>query len=331
MTEQPTEREAWLPPALLRAVWADPGRLPEVMALFAVRHLGTGAATAARERRAAHPEATRKALDADTVVHGTRVTIAEGAFVGGPFVFLIPVAFCAALLGQARMVLELAALHGRNTDSDARAADLLVLQGAYPDLAQATTALDDVRHRATTTAPGQHDTGEPPPTTEKRPRGLGFATLMRMAAVLGLITPDTGAGRIRRALGWLYVAALVTVGILVPVVWIPAMAWSYKRATTALGRRAAAYYAGAGPDAPDRAPLAAPGRFDPLGVATAVRAIAAVAVPLAAVAFVVLTDIRIGDSKFAAAGVALVVSAQVAATAWIAHRWWRIKHPKPRR
>ncbi|MGR7001953.1 hypothetical protein ACU686_34540 [Yinghuangia aomiensis] len=69
--------------------------------------------------------------------HGTLVTVTEGAFVGGPFLVFIPVAFCAALLGQARMVLEIAALHGRDTRSDARAADPLVLQGAYPDTLQA--------------------------------------------------------------------------------------------------------------------------------------------------------------------------------------------------
>ncbi|MEU2434314.1 hypothetical protein ABZ611_33350 [Streptomyces sp. NPDC007861] len=34
--------------------------------------------------------------------------MSQGAFVGGPFLVLIRVAFCAALLSQARTVLELA-------------------------------------------------------------------------------------------------------------------------------------------------------------------------------------------------------------------------------
>jgi hypothetical protein len=36
----------------------------------------------------------------------------EGAFVGGPFIVLLPVAFGAALLAQAQMALELAVLAG---------------------------------------------------------------------------------------------------------------------------------------------------------------------------------------------------------------------------
>ena len=46
------------------------------------------------------------------IARQTRVTVVEGAAVGGPFILLIPVAWCAALLAQAQMVFELAALAG---------------------------------------------------------------------------------------------------------------------------------------------------------------------------------------------------------------------------
>ncbi|MGR7001954.1 hypothetical protein ACU686_34545 [Yinghuangia aomiensis] len=115
-------------------------------------------------------------------------------------------------------------------------------------------------------------------------------------------------------------AVLIVVGFVVPLVWIPVMGYGYKRATPALGRRAVAYYTGAAPDAGDSAPLAAGRGFDPIGVVTFIRTLVAAAVPLAAVGFVVLADLRIGDSSIAAAGVAIVVATQVAAAAWVVYR-----------
>ena len=74
----------------------------------------------------------------------TRISMTEGAFVGGPFIVLIPVAFCAALLAQAQMALELAALAGYAPSDQMRAADLLVLQGAYTSTPEASAALERV-------------------------------------------------------------------------------------------------------------------------------------------------------------------------------------------
>ena len=68
----------------------------------------------------------------------------EGAVVGGPFIVLIPVAFCAALLAQAQMVLELAVLAGHAADDETRVAELLVLQRAYPSEDEAQAALKRV-------------------------------------------------------------------------------------------------------------------------------------------------------------------------------------------
>jgi hypothetical protein len=48
------------------------------------------------------------------VTRGVRTTVAEGAIMGGPITLLVPVAFVAAALAQAHMVLEMAALNGRS-------------------------------------------------------------------------------------------------------------------------------------------------------------------------------------------------------------------------
>lgn len=126
---------------LVRSMRAHPARMPELLAVFAVRHRGPRAARRVAALRAAHPEATTGDLAARAVDHARLVSQSEGAFVGGPFLWLIPFAFCTALLAQAQLLLELAALAGKDPADRARAPELLVLRGAHPDLAAAERAL----------------------------------------------------------------------------------------------------------------------------------------------------------------------------------------------
>ena len=89
-------------PALLRVLYADPEHTAEHLALWSVMRFA-GRATSAvekiqRARVAAEPDVQQRAV----VQRQTRVSMTEGAVVGGPFIVLIPVAFCAALLAQAQ-------------------------------------------------------------------------------------------------------------------------------------------------------------------------------------------------------------------------------------
>ncbi|MDI2127644.1 hypothetical protein [Yinghuangia seranimata] len=321
------DEDAWLPPALLKAVWADPAHLPEIMALFAVRHLGTGAERVARKLREEQPDAHPATFDRHVVVRGTRTSVAEGTCIGGPFVVIIPVAFCAALLAQAGMVLQLAALHGRDPRAETRAADLLVLQGAYPDQQQAARAIAAVRD------------GEPG-GSHRVPRGQRLATLARMAAILGITQPDEGhrVGRVRQVLTWVGITLFVVVGLFLPFIWLPAMAWSYQRATPRLGRRAVRFYAATSSAAEATGQRIAAGRaprregeaVEPLGLLGVLRTLAAVVLPLGALAFVLLADVRFGESNLAAAGLWLVVGAQVGALLWFLAWWWRRRRRRKR-
>jgi hypothetical protein len=45
-------------------------------------------------------------LEAAVIEHQTRVSTTEGAFVRGPFIVLLAVAFCGAMLAHAQMELE---------------------------------------------------------------------------------------------------------------------------------------------------------------------------------------------------------------------------------
>ncbi|MFF8196273.1 hypothetical protein ACF05L_36635 [Streptomyces bobili] len=150
---------------------------------------------------------------------------------GGPFLVLIPVAFCAALLRQARTVLELAALDGRDPTARARAGELLVLQGVYEDTGQAQHALAGTGHVAGA------------PVRWKRWTALWHVNL-RMAHLLGVLTPDDAGqapGRhLRRvavqAWPWLLLGTVFLVGLVAPLVRLPYMAMTYRRADARSGR-----------------------------------------------------------------------------------------------
>ncbi|WP_406110737.1 hypothetical protein [Kitasatospora purpeofusca] len=293
---------------LVRSMRADPARLPELLAVFAVRHRGPRAARRVAALRAAHPEATTGDLAARAVDHARLVSQSEGAFVGGPFLWLIPFAFCTALLAQAQLLLELAALAGKDPADRARAPELLVLQGAHPDLAAAERALA---------------AGPEPAADASRPPGRlrGFwGVVRRMARLLGITSEDTvpPPSRWRSAGEWTLLALVLLMGTVAPLVWLPYMALSYTWATDRLAVRGVAHYFGGDP-------FGWPGlhraRADPGVVAATGRALAALLVPVAAVAGLLLADIRLADSRWPVLALVLIVlSVTVGALWWTAHR-----------
>ena len=151
-------------PGLLRIMWADPQHAAEHLAVWSLARFGPRAESAVAKLRSRDPVPTRDELEQLVVTRQTRVVMTEGAFVGGPFVFLMAVAFCAALLGQAQMVYELAAAADRSPTDRLRAAELLVLLGAYSSTGEALQALADTagrrkRSRRQAAAPRHADRG----------------------------------------------------------------------------------------------------------------------------------------------------------------------------
>ncbi|MGV9315714.1 hypothetical protein ACWDR0_26550 [Streptomyces sp. NPDC003691] len=298
--------------SLLRAGLADPEHLPEHLARFALRHTGPAAERSVTRVREENPGADPARLRALIVARGRRNTVAEGAFVGGPFLLLIPVAFCAALLNQARTVLELAGLDGRDPTSPERAAELLVLMGVHPDTEAARRAL---------AAPGP---AEPPRAAPRRallrPAAL-WAVTVRMARLLGLVSPPGARrperGRLRgtavTTAKVLLVAAVFAVGLVAPLVWLPYMALTYHWATGRLADRAALYYFSE--PAPRR-----PGRTAPGLSAAYTKAVVSMLIPAALTAVVLLVGLRIEHSRWPVVTMALAL-ASVATGAW-----WQARH-----
>ncbi|MFJ9021071.1 hypothetical protein ACIRPU_13950 [Streptomyces sp. NPDC102259] len=269
---------------------------------------------------------------AQLLARGRRATVTEGAFVGGPFLLLIPVAFCAALLRQTRTILELAALTGRDPKERDRAAELLVLQGVYDDVPAARAGL--AAHTADPPGPpGPSSPSDPSgssshagPSGPSRPSGRRIRPIvlwnltLRMARLLGLITPAGPGGRPRRsaqAARWLLLAAVILVGLAAPLVWLPYMANSYDRATTRLNDRAVRFYfptAGADDDAPP--PRRRP---DPAALAGAGRALLSLLVPVALIIGVLVADLRIAGGNWPVLGLALTAASVGTGAVWL----WR--------
>ncbi|MER5225603.1 hypothetical protein [Streptomyces flaveus] len=296
--------------SLLASVVTDPGHLPELLADFAVRRIGPAVPEAIASLRRNHPNATEAELRARVVARGRRTVVSEGSLVGGPFLVLIPVAFCAALLRQARTVLELAALDGRDPTASARAGELLVLQGVYEDTRQAQDAL-----ARTGRAAGA-------PARWKRWVALWDVTL-RMAHLLGVLTPgdeSQAAGRrVRRvavqAWRWLLLGVVFLVGLVAPLVWLPYMAVTYQRADARLADRVLAYYfADTAP-----APRHRTSRPEPEVLAAALRAFLSLLVPLVLTAVTFLTGLRIADSRWPVLGITLATASAAVGALW----YWR--------
>ncbi|MEV7565591.1 hypothetical protein [Streptomyces tanashiensis] len=292
---------------------AEPTRLPEALASFAWRHLGPGAGPAVERLRSAHPEADAAALRSLVISRGRRRVVTEGAFVGGPFLVFIPVAFCGALLSQVRTVLEIAATEGRDPADPERAAELLVLQGVYEDTAKARAALD-AHSAAPRTPPGRGRTA------------TLWNLVMRMARLLGLLTPsgDEQPSRLSRIGQWVLVACVFLVGLVAPLVWLPYMAVSYNRATTRMMDRAVVFYAGS---RDLRSPRRV--RVDASMVAAGLRALTSLLLPLGGLLVVAATDTRIAGGQWPVAGIVLVSSCLLTGGWWLWRRHRRRREPPP--
>ncbi|MFD8542960.1 hypothetical protein [Streptomyces sp. NPDC059649] len=294
--------------ALLPMIWADPRHMPEQLAFFAVRRFGPRAATAVARRKQHRPEAGHDELAGDVIAHGTRMTIADGAVLGGPFVVLMPLSFVAALLAQARMVLELAALAGQDPRSEARVADLLVLQDVYPSTEAAEAVLPEVpRH--------------PPGGRGRLPRRTRWSLIVRMAAILGITGGGEKPSTLQRVVSTALIGALFLVGMVLPLIWVPALAWIYRQNSLRLGAKALRYYTpGATGDRVrhrrgfTRVPRAA-------GIAAILRLLALTVAPFLAAAAVALAGVRVVGGFWGTALLVLVVVSLLAAGAWfVRHR-----------
>jgi hypothetical protein len=296
-------------PAVLRIVWADPQHMPEHIAIWSLAHFGPRADSAVAKLRSQHPDADRDELERRVIDRQTKVAMTEGAFVGGPFVVLMAVGFCAALLAQAQMVFELAAVTGRDAKDERRVADLLVLLGAHPTTEAANAAL-----AAMTRDPKQHG--------KKLPRGTRWSMIMRMMYLVGVLATGDDRSRLRATLGWIGVSILFVVGIFLPLVWVPYMVYASRKATLRLGRRAREYYSGS--EAGDAGVVVRSRQTLQIGGTVALaRTLLLAIVPIVIAVIALLTGLSFGDGKWIDSGLLLLGLSALGTLGWLGYRWWR--------
>jgi hypothetical protein len=298
-------------PAVLRMLWADPPHMAEHIAVWSLARFGPRADSAVGRLRAREPDADRERLEQAVVARQSRVAMTEGAFVGGPLIVLIPIAFCAALLAQAQMVFELAAVSGRNPRDHLRAAELLVLLGAYPTIEEAGAAIAAMPRDA-----GKRE-------GKKLPAGTRIDMVKRMAYLLEVLGPaDVTRSRFRATIGWIGVVVLVLVGLVLPLVWVPYMAYTSRRATLRVGARAREFYA---VSEAEEAGLTVrrSGRIQVGGTLAFGRMALLVVLPIIVALVGLLAGFKSAGGRWATAGVLLIGISLLATLAWFGYRWWR--------
>jgi hypothetical protein len=298
-------------PALLRVLWADPKNMAEHLALWSLKYFGPRANSAVERLHALHPTAAQEEIEQLAVQHQTRVCMTEGAFVGGPFILLLPVAFCAALLAQAQMAFELAVINGYSATDRMRAADLLVLQGAYSTAEEAGAALDTVTR-------AERQGG-------RLPRGARWSMIKRMAFLLGLLAaPGTPKpGLLVSMIRWIALGVTFIVGLVLPLAWVPYMAVSMRRAALQMGQRGRTFYAAKRTEETGVTVTRGPLTVN-VGVAAGfARMLLLIAAPIVIALIALLTDTNIVGGRWITALVGLVVISALATVSWLGFRWLR--------
>jgi hypothetical protein len=305
-------------PAVLRIVWADPQHMPEHIATWSLAHFGPRADAAVAKLRRQHPDADQDELERRVIERQTKVAMTEGAFVGGPFIVLMAVGFCAALLAQAQMVFELAAVSGRDPKDQMRVADLLVLLEAYPTTEAANAGLATM-----TRDPKLHE-------GKKLPRGTRWSTIMRMAFLLEVLGTSDDRSRLRATMGWIGVGVLFVVGFALPLVWVPYMAYSSRKFTVRLGRRARAYYSST--ESGDAGVVVQRRQTLQIGGTVALgRTLLLVLVPIVVALVALLTGFSAGNGSWVDSGLLLIALSLLATLAWFGYRWWRLRQARSER
>lgn len=299
-------------PAVLRMLWADPQYMPEHLALWSLKRFGPRASSAVEKLRSSHPEADQRELGRMVIERQTRISMTEGAFVGGPFIVLIPVAFCAALLAQAQMALELAALAGHAPSDQMRAADLLVMQGAYPSTAEASAALAKVA-RDTQSREGK----------KRLPHGSRMSMIKRMAYMLGVIgSSDEKRSRLGTALQIALIAVVVLVGFVLPLIWVPVMGLAFRKSGIQMGERATEFYAQSRTS--EAGVTVRKAETVRIGMSAGlIRMTLLILLPVAVAVVALLTGAEIGGGQWVSAGILLIAVSALATLAWFAYRSWR--------
>ena len=189
------------------------------------------------------------------------------------------------------------------------AADL-VIQGAYASTTEASAAL------ARLTRDAKRRAGK------RLPRGTRIGMVKHMAFMLGLIgSSEEKPSRLRSALQMGLVGAVFLVGLAVPLVWVPYMAYAFRKSGLHMGGRASAFYAERrSEDAGVRVTKSPTVRI--AMSAGVLRMLALIALPIVTAVIALLAGADIGGGEWVSAATFLIALSWPATLAWLGYRWW---------
>ena len=138
---QDDARQRELPPSLWERLRSDPARAPEYIALAAAERHAPAAASWVEERRRMYAHSPAELAQMAKRRHAALARFGGAATGVGGIVTVIPDLAATAWV-QSRMVFFIAAAFGYDPFDPMRPAELLVIQGLYPDPETARRALD---------------------------------------------------------------------------------------------------------------------------------------------------------------------------------------------
>jgi hypothetical protein len=144
-----------------------------------------------------------------------------------------------------------------------------------------------------------------------------------MAFLLGLLSSsDEKPGRLRSLLGTVGVFLVFLIGLVLPLVWVPYMAWAFRQSGIRMGARASAFYAERRSEETGVRVKGAPAVHIAI-TAGVVRMVLLIALPIVVAVTALLTDVDIGSGKWVSAAIFLVVVSGLVTSAWLGYRRWR--------
>ena len=209
--------------------------------LIAQERLAAPSLEWAASAQAGRPDANTTELAEEMRTSAAHFARTNGALAGTPFLIALVPAYVSVMWEQARMVMRVAALNGRDPREPRFAAEVLSLRGLYetPDAAaEALSRLDSEKRVVSTTG--------------ARARLEAWVRLVyRILIFAGFVSaPEAGADeakppRILRAFSFLFGLAIYLFTWVVPVTFMIAMSWGCENDTRTLGDRAMLYYGNA--------------------------------------------------------------------------------------
>jgi hypothetical protein len=191
-----------------------------------------------------------------------------------------------------------------------RAADLLILLGAHDSTEDAQAAIAKMKKN-------------PRQEGKKLPAGARIDMVKRMSYLLGLLTPDPGYSRFRFIIGWVGIGCLLLVGFVLPLVWVPYLAYSTRRSTLRLAERARAYYAVGGVADAGLIVRRGESRASLAGGVALGRTFLLLVLPIGAAVIALITNTSPGGGRWLVAGLIFLGVSFVASFLWVGFRWLR--------